>query len=295
MIDGQVASTDGTIFHKTLDAQAFYLKDHVVAGQIILPGVGHLELARAAGELAGARPVRVIRDVMWLRPLVLDGARHEVQIALTPEEDGADYQIRRLYDGRPEIYSRGKLDYRLPEGAVPEQHDLDAIRARCRRHRDHESFYRLYREAGFHYGPSFRVNGEVHGNDQESLGKLILPAHLRDQRARFGLHPSLLDAALQAISGMQPEGKGPQLSVPFALGRVELFAPLTDPCFSYATLAARRGEIVKFNVAILDERGATLVRISDFSARAFKHDQPAAARSQAPLHFYSSTWVRNGL
>jgi polyketide synthase PksN len=304
MIDARLSSSQGAaLFQKTLTADAFYLQDHVVAGKVILPGVGHLELARTAGELAGGRPVRVLRDVMWVRPIVLAGPRLEVQVAITPDAEGAEYQISHVRDGRAEVYSRGKLDYEVGDREM-ERYDLDAIMARLSSRESHDSFYRRYRDAGFHYGPSFRVNQEVYGNQRESLGRLVLPAHLREQFSAFGLHPSLLDASLQAISGMRSGDGADMLSlrVPFALGRLEIFAPLPATCFSYATLASRRGagdrEIVKFNVAILDDTGSVLARITDFSARALKpaaEEAPPTTRTAQPLSYYASTWSKTAL
>jgi acyl transferase domain-containing protein/acyl carrier protein len=315
MIDANVSSLDGLVFQKSLDAQAFYLKDHIVAGNMILPGVGHLELARAAGELAGRRPVRVIRDIMWLKPILLDGPHHEVRVVVAPGKQGVEYQIRHESEGHSVLYSQGKLAYETQSNghSGPDHYDLDAIRSRCRYRQDHEAFYRQYKDAGFHYGPSFRVNQEVHGNERESLGALVLPEHLRQEFSRFGLHPSLLDASLQAITGIRvTSGDGaPSLSIPFSLDRLEIFGPLPPVCHAYATLAARRGEgtreILKFNVAVLDEAGRVLVRITDFSARAFKQAQerapaaqeraPAAQAAQAaqPVNYYYSTWTRKAL
>ncbi|WP_437923085.1 SDR family NAD(P)-dependent oxidoreductase [Sorangium sp. So ce291] len=308
MIDAELSSPDGLAYRKDLNAGAFYLKDHVVAGNIILPGVGHLELARAAGELAGGRPVRVIRDVMWIKPILLDGPRHEVRVAITPDKQGVEYQIRHEGEGHAALYSRGRLAYEPPTNGRgdPPRYDLEAIRSRCRELRDHDAFYRGYREAGFHYGPSFRVNQEVRGNERESLGTLVLPDHLRQEFSRFGLHPSLLDASLQAITGIRLDvgREAPSLSIPFALGQLEILGPLPPVCYAYATLGSRRGEgareVLKFNVAIVDETGRALVRITDFSARAFKQEQdrapaaPAAPAAQ-PLSYYHAAWTQRAL
>ncbi|WP_437595490.1 SDR family NAD(P)-dependent oxidoreductase [Sorangium sp. So ce590] len=305
MIDEELSSPDGRVYRKDLDAGVFYLKDHVVAGDIILPGVGHLELARAAGELAGGRPVRVIRDVMWIKPILLGGPRHEVRVVITPGKQGVEYQIRHEREGHAALYSRGRLAHEPPTNGHGDAHryDLEAIRSRCRERRDHETFYRGYREAGFHYGPSFRVNQEVRGNERESLGALVLPDHLRQEFSRFGLHPSLLDASLQAITGIRLDGgrDAPSLSIPFALGQLEILGPLPPVCYAYATLGSRRGEgareILKFNVAILDETGRALVRITDFSARAFKQEQGRAPSAQPaqPLTYYHAAWTQRAL
>ncbi|GAA3036167.1 hypothetical protein GCM10020000_12210 [Streptomyces olivoverticillatus] len=67
----------------TLSGDEPFLRDHVVRGRRILPGVVHLEMAREAAALAlGAdvsAPLRM-RNVTWVRPLVADGAPTPVDV-----------------------------------------------------------------------------------------------------------------------------------------------------------------------------------------------------------------------
>jgi len=50
----------------------------------------------------------------------------------------------------------------------------------------------------------------------------------------YGLHPSLMDAALQCIMALSDEGETQgQVALPFALQRLDIFAPLTQKCFVY--------------------------------------------------------------
>src|SRR5690242_4850459 len=61
-------------FTTRFTGREFFLSDHVVKGQAILPGVAYLEMARAALELAHTPlndAVLCLKNIVWLRPIVV--------------------------------------------------------------------------------------------------------------------------------------------------------------------------------------------------------------------------------
>ena len=84
-------------FSSRFDGGEFFLRDHVIKDERVLPGVAYLEMARAAvlaaaGEEARGRAI-CLANVVWVRRFALGqaaraGAR-EVAIELAPSEDGA--------------------------------------------------------------------------------------------------------------------------------------------------------------------------------------------------------------
>src|ERR1700733_2869018 len=72
-------------FSTRLSGEEFYLRDHVVSGARILPGVAHLEMARAAVAAAtgeDAQDGMRLQQVVWLRPVVVgpDGLDLHVEL-----------------------------------------------------------------------------------------------------------------------------------------------------------------------------------------------------------------------
>src|SRR5581483_12258866 len=100
-------------FSSVFTGGEFFLADHVVQGQKVLPGVAHLELARAAVIAAlegeGQSPRIELQNVVFVRPVVVGGQGLELHIALQPDESGGiDFEI---YSGRGEeavVYSQGR-------------------------------------------------------------------------------------------------------------------------------------------------------------------------------------------
>ncbi|MFA6174768.1 MAG: SDR family NAD(P)-dependent oxidoreductase, partial [Kiritimatiellales bacterium] len=80
-------------FATTLTGNEFFLADHRVQGQKVLPGVAYLEMASAAVMIAAGRerkPQTSLRlhDVVWLRPVVVNQPQN-IGIELTAGADGA--------------------------------------------------------------------------------------------------------------------------------------------------------------------------------------------------------------
>ena len=82
-------------FSSTFAGEEFFLADHQVQAQKVLPGVAYLEMARAAIEQAlPAKPAALeLRNVVWAQPIVV-AHRKEVSIALLPaDDDQIDFEI----------------------------------------------------------------------------------------------------------------------------------------------------------------------------------------------------------
>ena len=72
-------------FSTRLSGEEFYLRDHVVGGSRVLPGVAHLEMARAAVAAAAGEDAQAgvrLEQVAWLRPVVVGAEGLELHVEL---------------------------------------------------------------------------------------------------------------------------------------------------------------------------------------------------------------------
>ena len=78
LLDANVSASGEHTFAKTLTGEEFFLRDHVVGGEPVLPGVAYLEIARLAGELTTGTPVRGVDGLVWAAPVRArrDAERH---------------------------------------------------------------------------------------------------------------------------------------------------------------------------------------------------------------------------
>ncbi|TAL41563.1 MAG: SDR family NAD(P)-dependent oxidoreductase, partial [Methylovulum sp.] len=271
----------------------FFLADHRIAGQKLLPGVVYLEMARAAVEQAGGRldgrdACMQLEQIVWARPLaVADGVAQTVHIALFPEDGGRirfdiytdvgravralGVEARTARPTEPVLHSSGTATFST--AGNPPDLDLADLQARINQRRfSGEECYKIFKSLEIDYGLSFQGLESLDVGHQQVLAKLRLPATGRDQ---FVLHPSLMDSALQAVLGLAIAGDGEfsgstKPMLPFALAKLVIERPCTDSMWAWVRDSAgstRDDNIRKLDIDLCDEQGRVCVQMQGFSAR----------------------------
>ncbi|MFD7862992.1 type I polyketide synthase [Streptomyces sp. NPDC059783] len=212
---------DGALFTARLSRRNHpWLGDHVIAGRALLPGTAFLELAVRAGDQVGCGGVG---ELTLQEPLVLpetgavqvqvrvgaadaDGAR-TVEVHSRADGEDADAPWRRHAGGTllPGTPAAGPA----PEAWPPAGADPVAL----------DGFYGRLAEAGSDYGPVFQGLRAAWRRDAEVFAEVSLPEGT--DATGFGLHPALLDAALQAVS-LGALGDAGRSVVPFSWQRAAL-------------------------------------------------------------------------
>ncbi|MCX5415217.1 type I polyketide synthase [Streptomyces sp. NBC_00059] len=219
--------SSGELFTSRLSLRAQpWLADHTVSGTVLLPGAAFLELALRAGEEAG---LDTVDELVIVSPLALP-------------EHGA-LQLRLALDGKDESGHRSLRIYSRPEESGPDARwdkHVDALLSASGQAPDFgyeqwppvgaepvsvEGFYDGLAAKGYAYGPAFRGVRAAWRRGREVFAELALPDDLVSEAGRFGLHPALLDAALQAANfGAAPTAEPGHVLLPFSWNGIALHA-----------------------------------------------------------------------
>jgi acyl transferase domain-containing protein/NADPH:quinone reductase-like Zn-dependent oxidoreductase/acyl carrier protein len=238
-----------------------WLADHRVRGQIVFPGTGLVELAVSAGDAVGcARLAELVIEA----PLVLPDRGSEVQVLLTPAEDGWSFTVHSCPVGADE-WTRHATGL-LADGA-PAAPDLPgpppgAIPA------DAASVYTAGEVA---YGPVFQGLTQVWADGHQVWAEAVLPGPESDRAGAYGLHPALLDAVLHAaaFAGLDPAENA---LLPFSLTDVVLHA--SGAARVRAVLTRTGGD--QLAVVVADPEGAPVLTIGSLTLRPLP-DGPVSA------------------
>ncbi len=192
-----------------------WLADHVVAGTVLFPGAGFVELVRHAGDQVGCG---TLDQLTLITPLALPaGESVQVQVAVSAlDPSGA----------RPVTVHSRRLDTdawtRHATGLVTSEPSryfeltqwppADAVAL------DLAGLYERLAGAGLGYGPAFQGLDAAWQRGDELFAEVSLPAEIRDA-GRYGLHPAALDAALHVLG---VAGRG--MLLPFEWAGVSLHA-----------------------------------------------------------------------
>ncbi len=234
--------------------------DHQVLGRSVLPAVAMLELVRAAAESAGHGPVSALREVTWVRPVIVDGAATvAVDVSVTP--DGIRFAL--LCDG--ERCAAGTVVARGHDNPTPAALDLDAIGARCDRETDVSECYAMLAGAGIAYGPSFRTLTRLRYSSTEVLADLRRADSRTSVLDRGLLPPGVLDGALQAGLGLVLGGgaASPRAAVPFALQELALHGSVPDVAHAHVTQSATGA----FQITLTDATGRVCLEFKELVTR----------------------------
>ncbi|TQR33926.1 SDR family NAD(P)-dependent oxidoreductase [Brevibacillus brevis] len=285
-----------TRFSSTFTGQEFFLTDHVVKKQRILPGVAYLEMARAAAEQATAflteEPAKIeLKNVVWTRPIVVGDQPAQVHIGLVPEENGEItfeiYSNLEAMDAEPVIHSQGSVMLH----SVAEKHalNLPSLQAECGlRAFSSEQCYSIFHAIGMEYGSAHQGIDTLYVGEGQVLAKLSLPASVSEMENPFVLHPSLMDSALQASIGLMMVEEGTPTadghssrnpSLPFAMEEVEIHNKCTASMWAYIRYSANSSaadKVQKLDIDVCDDQGNVCVRIKGYSMRVLEDGKQAS-------------------
>ncbi|MGW3569213.1 SDR family NAD(P)-dependent oxidoreductase [Streptomyces sp. NPDC000941] len=296
---------DGAAFTAAFTVRDFFVRDHRVGGEHVLPAVVCLEMAREAVDrtLPGTDrgSVRLcLENVVWSRPIVVGDEGRMVRTVLTREVAGPDgrgngadervpYEVRTgpLSAGAHVVHSRGVGSRR--RATPPPFLEIEVLKSRMDTAvLDVEAYYETLCAAGLDYGGAHRVLRDIRLGDGEALASLALPDAVADTRDDFVLHPSMLDGALQAVFAPEvhaPRGGGTWTTpLPFALDRLEVFE--ATPESGYAWIRAVPGapsQSRRWDLDLSDEEGKIFATLRGYSMRTATESAGAVATGNVRL------------
>ena len=300
LLQANTSTLDGLRFSSVLKGDEFYLRDHVINGQRVLPGVAYLEMARAAANFirGAAWPASVeIKNLVWQRPLVAN-VEQEVHLGLqSQDDDGVAFKIYTAGPhGRPDrVHAAGWLLPAAQPGGESARQDLAALRAVCTRSIDVDAGYAAFKSMGIEYGPAHRGLTRLQaGTDGQGrvrvLAEVNVPGCVSGGASAYQMHPSVMDGALQAAIGLAfvenetAAGAGTRPMLPFALESLQVFAP--TPAAAFVVVMLREGstqpDVRKLDIDVCDESGRVCVRFSGINSRVL--GETTAAASTVLLH-----------
>ncbi|MET9297335.1 SDR family NAD(P)-dependent oxidoreductase [Streptomyces sp. NPDC003077] len=295
----ELADSAGHLFTGRLSLRTHpWLAEHAVGGVVLLPGTAFLELALHAGGQVGCG---LVEELTLDAPLVLPGSGG-VQLQLTlgaPDDEGRrSFGLHARPDGGEDsAYDADDLPWtRHASGVLHSVNVTDESPATPSKVGAWpppgaepiplDGLYERLAERGYAYGPTFRGVRAAWRRGEEVFAEVALPEEPSGAQgaARFGVHPALLDAAVQAmgLGGATAEGG---TGLPFAWSGVALHAvgattlrvrltpagrdsvaveaddPSGRPVFSAASLSVRPFDVARLAAAVPDSATKALHRV----------------------------------
>ena len=296
-----------------------WVKDHLVFGQVVVPGA--MFATMAATVLWGERAGSVVLDECQLHsPMIVprDDAREEAGAG----EGGRKLQI--VFDGsdgnsprRFEVFSRGgedgwtlHLDGRMsrggrrPEAVQPV--DIERLTMDLEPG-DVASLYRNKVSTRVVLGPAFRPLQAVWSGEGEAVGEVMLPDVL--DGGGLDLHPILLDGCFQTVLAARDQARvaGTSTYMPFGWDRLWLAGPPPEKIFCHVRMreTVRRGgserdaddspEVVKADLKIYAPTGEPVGGVDGFTMKRATRSAMLSASTAVKDLLYEIVWRQRPL
>ncbi|RAU91271.1 polyketide synthase [Mycobacterium colombiense] len=245
-----------------------WLADHAVAGTVLFPGAGFVELALRAGDEVGCS---LVQELTLSAPLVVPAAgvvHLQVVVAAAAEAGTRSIAVySRAAQGDWVLHAEGVLG----DGAAREPAaDLSVWPPPGADGVDVTGAYEGLAARGYGYGPAFRGLRAVWRRGAETFAEVELPQQAGVSTAGLGIHPVVLDAALHAL-GVADE-------------RIETVLPFS---WQGATLYAAGASRVRVRLApagpgavsveLADSSGLPVLSVRELVTRAVSAGQLTAA------------------
>jgi len=284
-----------------------WLRDHAVAGTVLLPGTAFVELAVHAAGLSGQGGVQeltleaplVLRDEESVRLRVTVGARDEaalrpitVHSKATPQQDGDEpaawvrHATGFLSAATADTASATTDDSTSASTAAWPPPQAEPI--------DVNGLYERLADLGLEYGPAFQGVRAVWRAGEDILAEVSSPDGHSDGSGEFALHPALLDSALHALAIARSEsgedagadGAGRTVPLPFAWSGVTVV---------HRGASALRVRISPtgsdtVSISVSDQHGRAVASVAALTVRPIAIDRLAPARDEAARCLFAPAW-----
>jgi acyl transferase domain-containing protein/D-arabinose 1-dehydrogenase-like Zn-dependent alcohol dehydrogenase/acyl carrier protein/NADP-dependent 3-hydroxy acid dehydrogenase YdfG len=272
-------------------SQPPWLSDHRVGDRVFVPGAALAELVRAAADdHSGGRAPQVTGLVLQAPLALAERETKRVQVVLTDAGARAALygQAADAAPGAPWVQHVSADVSPASSEKAPAALDLTAIRARCRESVDVTSVYAGLVSIGLHHGPAFQGLRALWRGPREALAEVELAEGL--DADGYGLHPALLDAALQTTFGAL-EGPAGGTMLPFELGRLVVHRPGATAALVHVRLESQTADGFTADLRLADASGEIIAEVGQFRARRAEGGVlEGRAPDAAPDAFYRLEW-----
>ncbi|KOV69454.1 polyketide synthase dehydratase domain-containing protein, partial [Streptomyces sp. MMG1121] len=279
-----------------------WLADHVVLGEVLLPGTAFVEMAIRAGDEVGCGRVE---ELTLQAPLLIpQKGAVRLQLVVDGEADESGRRSVSVYSRAEELsgdqpwvcHATGVLG---GDAAPPAEHESAVWPPAGATPVGVDRLYERLDGMGYGYGPVFQGLRAAWQLGDEVFADVRLPEESAAEATRFGLHPAVLDAALHAM-GLTALAEGGGTRLPFSWRGVTLHATgastvrvrLTPAGGGAASGTAAGTGSDTVSVHITDDSGRSVASVESLVLRAASPDQLRSARPQSREHLYRLDWTR---
>lgn len=291
-------------YQSSFSEQMFFVRDHKIGTQKIVPGVVTLEMARLAylnsiGDNGKDTDMVAIENMVWHLPIVVDHKAVETSIVLVEGEDGkAEFAIFEA-SGKENEESVLCADGTISQNKCENQYiNIQNQKQHCTKNLvDGSEFYQLCKKKGILYGESLQGVKKIWAGEDCALAQLELPASRRNTAYQYTFHPALADAALHGTIILDNIEEEP-CKIPYRMGTVRIMHATSDRMWAWIRKKNTNLDeemMQSFDIELCSEDGLVCVKYENVqlvkNEPVYENDQDTEIGSIA----FKEVWVEEAL
>lgn len=295
-------------YSSTFTGEESFFKAHVIKGRKTMPGVAYLEMARVAAEKIYKIPSTskiTLKNIVWIQAIVVENKPVSVNISFTKTKDYISFKIYNSSESTStasKIYCQGRLVLNENTQDRTPALNLYDIKNKCNKKLvSSDECYSIFSQLGIEYGDDFRGIESINIGDELVLAKLVLPESSVNTKGDYGLHPCIIDSALQSSVALVMGTDNQRFALPFELKHMEIYSKSTSKMwaviryskdYSNSTFSSTK-KIRRLDIDICDEYGLVCTSIKGLTSKAPDTKNYNKKESTDTLLLYP-TWQEQG-
>lgn len=263
---------DNVSFNSDFSGEEPFLRDHVINGQKILPGVAHLEMALQAYNHATSllSVSYMLSDVIWIKPIIQKEESQKATISLSKKDsENCQFVIRTNSEETHNQNSKGFIKTIDTTVHTPSPINIEEFKERDVDTIEGALIYDTFRKNEVAYGDSHQVIQKLWVQDSEAL--VLLKNKKEYSDASYWLHPSIMDGALQAVIGFKLQSNDQTMSLPFGIKKLIAYKKTEDITWAYIReFKTEKGNL--YDISLINEQGDVCVDIQGYQTRRLREE-----------------------
>ncbi|MEZ4753739.1 MAG: type I polyketide synthase [Bdellovibrionota bacterium] len=249
-----------------------YLNDHQINNTVVFPAAAYVEMALAAVSQLGI--TARLKDLEFVSPLFF------------PKEGTVQIQTI-IIEQKLEIYSRNSqqndewqlkakaqlspLPPRKVKDLATEDLFSDGLETVS-----HETLYTSFEDAGYHFGPAFRLIDNITTlSEDKARGSIAIESEIEKEGHLF--HPTLIDACFQCVRALQSDEDNADLYLPIGIEEATLYHDDFRSLRCIATVNQHGFEKLNADLQVFDQDARLVASFKGFSCQKIKRKRSSEA------------------
>ncbi|MGK3983835.1 beta-ketoacyl synthase N-terminal-like domain-containing protein [Sorangium sp. So ce136] len=260
------------VFETALSIDNPIIRDHVVHGQRILPGLAYIDLLYQLAQQALGIDFAsyALRRIAIFRPLAVRADRPvRLRIAFAEQPDGWSVTVDgcEAEEVERKVYITAEL--RAHSATFAQTLSIRSIRDQASRRRDLESVYAECRERGLVHQGMIKAQGDVYLTDLGMLSELRVDDRYREEAKAYLFHPTLIDGAAVSTYALERVVDAGELFIPLFYEEFYAVEPLQTSCFASVDVSSVRktNDIATLDIAFYNQSGKRVALLKGFTSK----------------------------